>query len=389
MRGHAMLRIALLGTRGVPARYGGFETAVEEIGARLVERGHEVTVYCREEHQSGEHYRGMRRVVLPSLRRKALETLTHTGVSVLHALGRRPDAALVFNAANAPYVALLRAAGVPTALHIDGHDAKRAKWAGLGARYYRGATRWGSAMASAVVVDSRAIQAELGDQLGVRSRFIAYGAPERAVDEQRVAALLASQGLTPGEYHLVVARFEPENQLLEIVEGYAVTSSTLPLVVVGFAGYPGDYARTVIEAAAEDPRVRLMGAIWDQDLLDALYAGAATYIHGHSVGGTNPSLLRAMSQSTPVIAFDCAYNRETTGDQALFFGGAGDLADQVKVAEVEPEVAIRLGREAGLRAAQHYRWPEVTDDFESLARDIAGTGWPHQANAALHSRHSR
>jgi glycosyltransferase involved in cell wall biosynthesis len=366
------LRIALLGTRGVPARYGGFETAVEEIGARLVERGHEVTVYCREPFHVGSSYRGMRRVVLPAFRRKALETITHTGLSALHAMGRRPDCALVFNAANAPYIAMLRAARVPTALHIDGHDARRAKWRGIGAKYYVAATRWGSALADAVVVDSRAIQDELRDEFGVRSHFIAYGAPESAVDDRETAALLAEQRLTPGGYHLVVARFEPENQLLEIIEGYRATASTLPLVVVGFAGYPGDYARAINQAAASDPRVRLTGAIWDQQLLDAMYCGAATYIHGHSVGGTNPSLLRAMAQSTPVLAFDCPYNRETTGGAALFFAGAQDLADQLQRTEADQAATLRLGLEAGLRAREHYRWPEVTDAFEELALEIAG-----------------
>jgi glycosyltransferase involved in cell wall biosynthesis len=365
------LRIALLGTRGVPARYGGFETAVEEIGAGLVERGHEVVVYCREAYDGGETYRGMRRVVLPALRRKALETLTHTGLSSLHCLRHRPDAALVFNAANAPYIAVLRAARIPTALHIDGHDARRAKWRGIGAWYYRAATRWGSAVANEVVVDSRAIQAELHDEGGIDARFIAYGAPDPAVGDRQAAALMAPLGLEPGGYHLVVARFEPENQLLEIVEGYAVTASEQPLVVVGFAGYPGDYARAITEAAARDPRVRLLGAVWDQDLLDALYAGAATYIHGHSVGGTNPSLLRAMAQCTPVIAYDCPYNRETTGGAALFFSGAQDVADQLKTAEVESHRMWRLAAELGGRAREHYRWPAVTDAFEDLLLELA------------------
>ena len=365
------LKIALLGTRGVPARYGGFETAVEEIGAGLVRRGHDVTAYCRAVSASGDTYRGMRLVVLPAVRRKALETLTHTGLSALHALKDRPDVALVFNAANAPYVALLRAAGVPTALHIDGHDARRAKWTGLGARYYRSATRWGCAVADAVIVDSRAVQEELEREHRVRSDYIAYGVPEPRVDEAGAATLVAQQGLTPRGYHLVVARFEPENQLLEIVGGYAASSAELPLVVVGFAGYPGDYARAVVEAASLNPQVRLMGAVWDQQLLDALYASARTYIHGHSVGGTNPSLLRAMAQSTPVIAFDCPYNRETTGGAALWFTSADDLSDQVKAAEVDPDEASTLGREAGRRAAQHYRWCSVTDDYERLAIRLA------------------
>jgi len=366
------LRIALLGTRGVPARYGGFETAVEEIGAELAKRGHDVTVYCRSESASGRSYRGMRRIVVPSLKRKALETLTHTGLSALHALRHRPDVALVFNAANAPFVALLRLGRVPAALHIDGHDARRAKWRGAGALYYRFATRWGSSVARAVVVDSEAVRDELARDQGVRSDYyIAYGAGRPRMRPAQAAEVVTRYGVTPGGYHLVVARFEPENHVLDIVQGYAASSSHLPLVVVGFAGYPGDYARSIVEAAAGHPEIRLVGAVWDQQLLDALYAQARTYVHGHSVGGTNPSLLRAMAQSTPVIAYDCPYNQETTGGAALWFSSEDDLSDQLKVAETEPEVAASLGEQAGVRAQEHYRWSAVADAYEQLARDLA------------------
>ena len=369
--GHARLRIALLGTRGVPARYGGFETAVEEIGAALAQRGHDVTVYCRDRSASGQDYRGMRRVVLPSVRRKAWETITHTGLGVLHALRHRPDVALVFNAANAPYVAMLRIGGVPAALHIDGHDAERAKWAGFGALYYRFATRWGSAVARAVVVDSRAIGHELSRDHGVHSDYIAYGAGASQMSSTQSAGVVSDYGLTPDGYHLVVARFEPENHVLDIVRGYLASSAQLPLVVVGFAGYPGDYARSIAEAAAGHPQIRLAGAVWDQQLLDALYAQARTYVHGHSVGGTNPSLLRAMAQATPVIAYDCPYNVETTGGAALWFGSEGELGDHLKLAETEPERAALLGEQAGRRAEEHYRWSVVADAYERLALDLA------------------
>ncbi len=185
------MRVALLGTRGVPAHYGGFETAVEEIGAGLVERGHNVTVYCRKQTPGGSHHRGMRRVVLPALRKRSLETLSHAGVSALHCLRHRPDAVVVYNAANAPWVGLLRAFGIPTALHIDGHDERRAKWAGWGARYYKGATRWGARFATELLVDSEAMQAEVDAKYGVRSTFIAYGAIRTPFTDAELAETLA------------------------------------------------------------------------------------------------------------------------------------------------------------------------------------------------------
>ena len=363
------MKIALLGTRGVPAKYGGFETAVEEIGAGLAEMGHDVVVYCRGSHPGPAVYRGMRRVVLPSMHRKALETLTHTALSGAHAARERPDVAVVFNAANAPFVALLRAAGIPTALHIDGHDGRRAKWRGVGARYYSLATRVGVRTASRIIVDSRVVQRELAAAHGIEASYIAYGARQTQGDRASVARSLATVGLEPGGYHLVVARFEPENHVLEVIKGYLASAAELPLVAVGFAGFPGDYAREISEVAdgAENRgRVRLMGAIWDQQLLDGLYAGAASYLHGHSVGGTNPSLLRAMAQEAPIVAFDCPYNQETTGGSALWFDDAADVGPLIESIETAPDELIPMIERAEKRVAEDYVWGDVVDDYERL-----------------------
>jgi glycosyltransferase involved in cell wall biosynthesis len=371
----------MMGTRGVPAHYGGFETAVEEIGAGLASLGHEVVVYCRGQQDVGRTYKGMQRIVLPALRRRSLETLSHTGACVAHALRHRPDVALVFNAANAPWVATLRAAGIPTALHIDGHDSRRAKWSGVGRRYYTWATRWGSAVATEAVVDSAAIQHELEDLYDLRSSFIAYGARHADVDPEVGSRLLARLGLRRHGYHLVVARFEPENHLVEILRGYGSSGAALPLVVVGFAAYPGDYVAQIEDLAARDPRVRLLGAVWDQDLLDTLYGGAASYLHGHSVGGTNPSLLRAMAQEAPVLAFECPYNRETTGGHGQFWSSSHDLQQLVHRVEVMPEFFELTARLARRRVAEHYHWADVVQHYASLLHRLQAGPASEQAAA--------
>ena len=362
------MKIAIIGTRGVPARYGGFETAVEEIGAGLADLGHEVVVYCRG--GDGQHYRGMRRVVLPAVKRKALETITHSGLSALHAVRHRPDVALVFNAANAPYVALLRAARIPTVLHLDGHDERRAKWRGIGSRYYSWATRVGPRRASRVIVDSRAVQREFHATFGVTSTFIPYGASETQASPAEIEERLESVGLRSGGYHLVVARFEPENHVLEIVQGYSASSAELPLVVVGFQGYPGYYAEQIVQASGRDRRVHLMGPVWDQDLLDAIYAGAASYVHGHSVGGTNPSLLRAMVHSTPVLAYDCPYNRETMDGAAQWWADADGIAEALQVVESDPGAMVEATQAARKRVAEHYIWPDVVANYEKVVFEL-------------------
>ena len=155
------LTIAMIGTRGVPAAYGGFETAVEEIGARLCERGHSVTVYCRRSSDEQRHeWRGMRLVHAPAIRIKQAETLSHTALSVAHLAldrARRPDVAFVFNAANAPFVPLLQSLRVPVAVHVDGLEWKRGKWGGAGRRYYQWAEAHAVRHADALIADARGI----------------------------------------------------------------------------------------------------------------------------------------------------------------------------------------------------------------------------------------
>jgi glycosyltransferase involved in cell wall biosynthesis len=365
------MKVALMGTRGVPARYGGFETAAEEIGAGLAERGHDVVVYCREAAEHGV-YRGMRRVHLPALRRRALETLSHGGISALHAAFRRPDAVIFCNAANAPWAAMLRALGIPVALHVDGHDGRRAKWTGVGARYYSVATRLGTKVANEVIVDSEVIKTEIDLNYGINSTFISYGAKRAELPTQAADARLAALSLRSNGYHLLVARFEPENQVCELIEGYVASSAALPLAVVGFAGYPGAYAASIRAAADADDRVRLLGPVWDQPLLDALYAGATSYLHGHSVGGTNPSLLRAMAQGTPVICYDCVYNRETTGGNALWFDDARAVGSLVERAERHGGAVQEIGMRAKRRAQRYYRWADTVAQYDELLGRLVG-----------------
>jgi glycosyltransferase involved in cell wall biosynthesis len=167
---------------------------------------------------------------------------------------------------------------------------------------------------------------------------------------------------------LVVARFEPENHVLEIVRGYVASAARLPLVVVGSAPYSNAYS-AAIRAAADD-RVRLVGGIWDQELLDQLYANAATYLHGHSVGGTNPGLLRAIGAAAPTIMFDSVFNREVILDAGWYFRNEAELADLIVNAEQDPESRQRMGQQVHKRT-EHYSWDRVTDLYLELCRDLA------------------
>lgn len=372
------MRIAFLGTRGVPAAYGGFETAVEEIGARLVERGHRVLVYRRSrgpEDTSPLWHRGMRLVTLPSARTQSLDTLSHTGISAIHTVVRsRPDACVVMNSANAPYVTLLRTARIPVVAHIDGHEWLRPKWSGARATYSRRAEALAVRSANAVIADSPVIAEYLWREYAIRAHEIAYGAPivslENSLIVQRFQGSQSTRSLEPGGYHLVVARWEPENHVADIVSGHAHSESTLPLVVVGAAAYGSEYGREVREAAGGS--TLLIGSVWDQELLDALYAGAASYIHGHSVGGTNPSLLRALGAGAPVSSYDCSFNRATYADAR--FWRTADEAGACMVADEKDAAGAVLRGVRGQTRARDFDWDDVTTEYEKLLQEVRHRG---------------
>ena len=364
------MKVALLGTRGVPAQYGGFETAVEEIGARLAERGYNVTVYCRNPGQTLMSYRGMRLVNVPAIKHRMTETLSHTALSTAHAIIKdKPDVVLMLNAGNAPMLKPLALAGIPAAIHLDGLESRREKWRGMGARYYRWAERAAVKSGDVVIADAQAIADHAQRQYGRSCTVIPYGAEVIEPGADRLTKL----GVTEGKYHLIVARLEPENHVLDAVHAYRQSAEVLPLIVVGSAPYAQWYIDKIKAAAAGDPRIRLVGSIYDAELLDQLYGHARTYIHGHSVGGTNPSLLRAMGAGAPVLAFDVEFNREVTAGQAFFWADATaltELLDEISTGAFDARLR-ELGALGQARIAEHYQWDAVTDRYEDVIRTLA------------------
>ena len=362
-----------MGTRGVPARHGGFETAVEEIGKRLAARGYEVTVYCRNPGQQITQYEGMKLVNAPAIRHRLAETLSHTTASTAHAIIKdHPDVVLLLNAGNAPLLKPLKLAGISTAIHLDGLESKREKWRGAGAKYYRWAEKAAIKWGQEVIADAQAIADYVKKTYGRDCVVIPYGAEVINPPSTRLGELQ----LSAQDYHLIVARFEPENHLLEAVHAYRASNETRQLVVVGSAPYSQWYVDKVRAGARGDVRIRFTGAIYDQELLDQLYGNAITYIHGHSVGGTNPSLLRAMGAGAPVLAYDVEFNREVTANQGYFWGDV----DQLK--EIFNDIAAgkstdRLAELRGLsqrRIQSAYQWDSVTDKYEALINSLVNHG---------------
>jgi glycosyltransferase involved in cell wall biosynthesis len=309
----------------------------------------------------------MRRVTLPAVRTTQFETLSHSALSVAHALVRRPDVAIVFNAANAVLVPALRAARIPVAVHVDGLEWQRGKWGGAGRRWYLWGERLAVRWADELIADSTGISRYYADRYGAQTRLLTYGAP---VLTRPASHRLGELDLVPGRYHLVVARLEPENHVDVILRGYIGSAARLPLVVVGSVPYPSAHQAQVQQLAAGDARVRMLGGVWDQELLDALYAGSLTYLHGHSVGGTNPSLLRAMGAGAPCVAYDVSFNRDVLSATGRFFTAPADVAALVEASEADPGAVQLYGRAGQLRAERVYRWDDVAAGYAQMCEQL-------------------
>jgi len=367
------LRIALLGTRGIPAAYGGFETFAEELSARLAARGHDVTVYTRPGGVSARvaTHRGARVRLLPTIPTKYLDTVVHTLLSALDAAARRYDAVLVCNGVNALVCRLPRLLGATTrvVLNVDGLERNRRKWNAAGRLAYALSERLSCVLPDAVVTDAREIQRYYEERYGAVSSFIPYGSDLPA---PRGRATLDRLGLEPGGYVLYVSRFEPENNPDAVVRGFSAFASDLRLVLVGSAPYAARFTEEVRALAAKDARVLMPGAVYGEGYRE-LMAHAAAYVHATEVGGTHPALVEAMGFARPVLVHDTPENREVAGDAAVLFSAhePGTLTEALSRLFSDPDERQRLGASARARALALYRWDDVADRYEALLRGPA------------------
>ncbi|HMB53501.1 MAG TPA: glycosyltransferase [Thermoanaerobaculia bacterium] len=374
--------VALLGSRGIPNRYGGYETLMEELAARLVERGWRVTVYGRRHavpHGLTEH-RGAQLRVLPTLATKHLDTPVHTLLSTLDAAldrGAPFDAALVVNSANALFVPILRTAGIPTALHVDGIEKRRAKWGRFGRFVYAVSERLACVVADALVTDAEVIRRHYEERYGADSVPIAYGveprplAADAPVDDGR--SVLARLGVEPRRYLLYVSRFEPENNPHRVVEAYGRVGGDMPLVMVGSAPYAGRFIDEM--KAAADDRVLFPGAIYG-DGYRQLLSHAFAYVQATEVGGTHPALVEAMGYGNALLVNEAPENREVAGDDALYFRAAEPATFAAAVEALlaaSPAEMARRRTAAAARAERLYSWPRVVDRYEALFRRLVAS----------------
>ncbi|MEA2344368.1 MAG: hypothetical protein QOF63_2537 [Thermoanaerobaculia bacterium] len=404
------LKIAIAGTRGIPARYGGFETFADELSARLVERGHEVAVYCRDagSRESGVGSRSgfeagdaptpdprpptpVHRIVLPALRHKYFETVSHTLLSSLDALRRDFDVVLLCNAANAFVLPLLRAARIPVAINVDGIERHRRKWNIAGKIVYAIGESFSALFASKVVADAKVIADYYRSRYGIEPVTIPYGAEFASEADSDVLARL---GVEPQNYILYVSRFEPENNPLEVVEAYEKAagvgcrvsgigdiqlqsplrpptpdSRLPPLVMLGAVSYARDLDAALKRHASD--RILFPGALYGPDYR-TLQRNALIYIQATEVGGTHPAMIEAMASGGCVLAHDTPENREVGGDAVGYFRlrPSESLSGTLREFLASPALREQMRIAARRRASERYSWSAVTDAYERLFAEI-------------------
>jgi glycosyltransferase involved in cell wall biosynthesis len=370
------VKVAILGTRGVPAAYGGFETLAEELSVRLARRGHDVTVYARRGCVGEElsSFLGVRVVFTPTIRHKYLDTVVHGVTSGLHAAAEGYDAVLVCNGANALTCRLPRLLGSGTLvlLNVDGLERNRRKWNRLGKAVYAVSERLSCVLPDVVVTDAKEIRRYYLERYGQESAYVPYGSDLPLPAD---LSILERLGLESGGYVLYVSRFEPENNPDAVVRAFRDVPGHQRLVLVGSAPYAETFISCLKEEAAKDPRVLLPGAVYG-DGYRALLAHASAYVHATEIGGTHPALIEAMGFGRPVLVHDTPENREVAGDAALWWDARAPGTLTRLLRALLPDAARRevLGASALRRARELYRWDDVTTAYETLLGALPASG---------------
>lgn len=386
LSGDAALRLAILGTRGIPARYGGFETFAEQLAVRLARKGINATVYCPSKaHRGDGEYRGVRLTYVTTPRLGALSEVAWD-VKCLWKARSRYDVVYMLGVGAAFAAWIPRMFGAVTWINCDGLEWKRTKWTLAQRAYLMGAEAASILCTSLIVADANAVAEHL------RRRFpraknissISYGAD--IPSHQPSQEILENWELKADGYYLIVCRLEPENHVLEILKGFQQTTTALPLVVVGDIDRQTAYIRKLL--AFRSDRIRFVGTVYDQGKLGALRYYCRAYFHGHSVGGTNPSLLEAMACSNAVIAHDNCFNREVLGASGQYWSSSDEVTSLVKVLDEDRADALARGIMAREIVRTRYQWDRIADAYLELLNDVAeekaGAGTHQASRKALH-----
>ncbi|MFQ5825241.1 MAG: glycosyltransferase [bacterium] len=362
------MKIAIMGIRGIPANYGGFETFAEELAPRLVAKGHDVTVYGRSNNiiYRDKYYKGVKLVILPTISHKYLDTVAHTFLCALHSIKMKFDVILICNSANSLFAFIPRLRGQKIALNVDGLEWKRKKWNKLGQWYYKFSEFVATISPNAVVTDAKEIQRYYLEKFNQPSIYIPYGSP---IDRVQTQDVLKQFSLEPRKYVLYVSRLEPENNAHLVVKAFEKVKTSLNLVIVGDAPYNTEYIKQL--KSTKDPRIIFTGYVFGQGYRE-FQSHAYLYIQATEVGGTHPALLEAMGHGNCVLANDVPEHREVLSDAGFYFytKKPDDLQRKMQYLLDYPEIVAEKRKEAMNRVRQNYTWDKITSKYEALFKNL-------------------
>jgi glycosyltransferase involved in cell wall biosynthesis len=357
------LHVAILGSRGYPYVYSGYETLVKELAERLVKKGIKVTVYCHKSlfEEKPSQVNGINLVYVPGLETKTLSQLSTSFFGMIHACFSSADVLLVVNSANGPFGLISRVLRKPTAINVDGMEWLRPKWKGMGAKYFLFASRLSTKLYDRIITDCEEMQKTYLEMFNSPSVMIAYGANSAKRAE---ASTISKWDLEERGYYLIVGRLVPDNNADLIIEGFVKSSSKRKLVIVGDVPYQDDYAQRLKNMA--DERLVFTGYVKDQEELASLYHNCYAYYHGHEYGGTNPAMLKAMGFGCAILALNTRFNREMLQGSTYgwyFDKEAASVASTTDKAEASPRKMEELRRLSIHGLTNKYNWEHVTEKY--------------------------
>ena len=364
------LKIAIIGSRGYPYVYSGYETLIKELSERLVGRDCEVTVYCHRNlfKEKPALVNGIKLVYVPTIETKSLSQLIHSFLSMCHAVVSDVDVIFAVNAANGPFGLISKILRKPTAINVDGLEWLRPKWKGLGAIYFKTAARLSTILFDQIINDSNEMRKVYLNLFKKESVVIAYGATVRKSED---SSLIQQWHITPKEYYLVVGRMIPDNNADIIVKGFLASNSTKKMVVVGDVFYKDNYADAL--KALKDERLVFTGYVNDPHVLAALYHHCYVYVHGHEFGGTNPTMIKAMAYGCAILALNTVFNKEMLNNDlyGIYFEKNQEaVREQINYADQYPKKIKKLRQNSHLGITDKYNWDCITDQYLEVFRRL-------------------
>jgi len=365
------LKISIIGSRGYPYVYSGYETLIKELSERLVARGCEVTVYCHRNlfNKKPALVKGIKLVYVPTIESKSLSQLIHSFLSMCHAVTSDADVIFAVNAANGPFGLISKIFRKPTAINVDGLEWLRPKWKGLGAKYFKIAARLSTILFDQIINDSDEMRKVYLNMFKKDSVVIAYGA---TVIKSEELSLIKQWPITPEEYYLVVGRMIPDNNADIIVKGFLASNSIKKMVVVGDVFYRDNYADKL--KALKDERLIFTGYVNDSDVLAALYHHSYMYVHGHEFGGTNPTMIKAMAYGCGILALNTVFNKEMLNNDSygIYFDKNQEaVRQQINYADQHPYKIKQLRQKSQLGITDKYNWGCITDQYLEVFKRLA------------------